>query len=81
MVVEILEGLLAVADIVVNCVGYWRSVVCVIPAFALALVLYFSIPNRLVSIPLAALVLTLAGMAANMWERTSRSSRTNRNGN
>jgi len=77
VVVEILEGLVAVAEIVV----YWRSLVCLTPAFVLALVLYFSIPDRLVSLTLAALVLTFASVAASIWERTSRSSRRNRNGN
>lgn len=77
MVLDILNGLVAVAEFV----AYWRSVVCLAPAFALALFLYFSIPDRLAGITVAALVLTLGCMAASMWERTNRHSRRNRNGN
>ena len=77
MVGDILNGLVAVAEFV----AYWRFVVCLTPAFALALFLYFSIPDRLVSIPVAALILTLGCMAGSAWERTSRYSRENRSGN
>ena len=77
LVFDFLDGLLAIAEFVT----YWRFVVCFTPAFALALFLYFSIPDWLVSIPVAALVLTLGGMAGSTWERTSRSSRRNREGN
>jgi hypothetical protein len=77
VVVDILAGLLAVADIV----AHWRFVVCFAPAFALALFLFFSIPDRLGSITVAALVVTLAGAAGTIWEVTSRSSCRNRKGN
>jgi hypothetical protein len=73
VVADILGGLVAVAE----CLIYWRFSVCFIPAVALALFLYFSIPDRLVSIPLAALILTLAGAAGRIW--TNRSSRRTRN--
>lgn len=75
MIGDILNGLVAVAEIV----AYWRFLVCFTPASALALFLYFSIPDTLVSITVAALVLTLGGMAGSNWERTSRYSRRNRN--
>jgi hypothetical protein len=77
VVVDILNGLVAVAEFV----AYWRFLLCFTPAFALALFLYFLIPDRLVSITVAALVLTLGGMAGSTWERTSRYSRRNRNSN
>jgi hypothetical protein len=80
VVVDIVAGLVAVADIVANTIAHWRFVVCFAPAFALALFLYFSIPDRLGSITVAALVVTLAGAAGTIWEVTSRSSRRNRKG-
>jgi hypothetical protein len=74
MVGDVLAGLVAVTDIVVNTVAHWRFMVCFTPAFVLALVLYFLIPDQLVGITVAALVVTLAGAAGTIWERNSRSS-------
>ena len=56
LVADILQGLVAVAEFV----AYWRFVVCFTPASALSLFLYFSIPDRLAGITVAALVLTRA---------------------